>query len=135
MKHPSSVAVVVLLSAISAYGQTAPAASTPVTSPMLQNPDPADWLMWRRTLNSWGYSPLNQITAEILFLLPVGGDSALDAAGQPFWDPEADAALFETLASEFQQTDRRKLVRLPFHINDPNFAQAGVEEFLAIARQ
>ena len=32
-----------------------------VTDAMLQNPDPADWLMWRRTLNSWGYSPLNQI--------------------------------------------------------------------------
>ncbi len=29
---------------------------------MLAEPDPADWLMWRRTLNSWGYSPLNQIT-------------------------------------------------------------------------
>ena len=28
---------------------------------MLQEPDPADWLMWRRTLNSWGYSPLRQI--------------------------------------------------------------------------
>ena len=36
-------------------------AFTPVTSKMLQEPDPADWLMWRRTLNSWGYSPLNQI--------------------------------------------------------------------------
>ncbi len=34
----------------------------PVTDAMLQNPDPGDWLMWRRTLNSWGYSPLNQIT-------------------------------------------------------------------------
>ena len=33
----------------------------PVTDKMLQNPDPGDWLMWRRTLNSWGYSPLNQI--------------------------------------------------------------------------
>src|SRR5262245_23636557 len=32
-----------------------------VTDQMLQNPDPGDWLMWRRTLNSWGYSPLNQI--------------------------------------------------------------------------
>ena len=28
---------------------------------MLQNPDAADWLMWRRTLNGWGYSPLKQI--------------------------------------------------------------------------
>lgn len=35
---------------------------TPVTDAMLANPDPADWLMWRRTLNSWGFSPLNQIT-------------------------------------------------------------------------
>jgi uncharacterized protein (UPF0261 family) len=82
----------------------------------------------------WIANRLNQSTGEVRFLLPLGGVSALDAPGQPFWDPEADAALFETLASEFQQTDCRKLVRLPFHINDPNFAQAGVEEFLAIAR-
>ena len=33
----------------------------PVTDKMLANPDPADWLMWRRTWNSWGYSPLTQI--------------------------------------------------------------------------
>ena len=28
---------------------------------MLQDPDPADWLNWRRTLDGWGYSPLDQI--------------------------------------------------------------------------
>src|SRR5262249_12167496 len=33
----------------------------PVTDAMLQKPNPADWLMWRRTLDSWGYRPLNQI--------------------------------------------------------------------------
>jgi uncharacterized protein (UPF0261 family) len=80
----------------------------------------------------WIAMRLNQCTGEVRFLLPLGGVSALDAPGQPFWDPEADAALFETLAREFQQTDRRKLVRLPFHINDLNFAQAGVQEFLAM---
>ena len=32
-----------------------------VTDAMLQDPDPSDWLMWRRTLDSWGYSPLDQI--------------------------------------------------------------------------
>ena len=37
---------------------------TPVTDAVLQNPDPADWLMWRRTLDSWGYSPLDQIDRE-----------------------------------------------------------------------
>ena len=33
----------------------------PVTDEMLRDPDPADWLMWRRTLDNWGYSPLDQI--------------------------------------------------------------------------
>ena len=33
----------------------------PVTDAMIQNPDPADWLSWRRTLDSWGYSPLDRI--------------------------------------------------------------------------
>jgi len=82
----------------------------------------------------WIANRLNQCDGEVRFLLPLGGVSALDAPDQLFWDPEADTALFETLASEFHQTEHRKLVRLPFHINDPNFAQAGVEEFLAIAR-
>ena len=36
----------------------------PVTDAMLQDPEPADWLNWRRTLDGWGYSPLDQITRE-----------------------------------------------------------------------
>ena len=36
----------------------------PVTDAMLQNPAPEDWLMWRRTLDSWGFSPLDQINRE-----------------------------------------------------------------------
>ena len=36
----------------------------PVTDAMLQNPDPADWLNWRRTLDGWGYSPLDQIDTD-----------------------------------------------------------------------
>ena len=36
----------------------------PVTDAMLQNPAPNDWLMWRRTLDSWGYSPLDEITRD-----------------------------------------------------------------------
>ncbi len=36
----------------------------PVTDAMLHDPAPADWLMWRRTLNSWGYSPLDQIDRD-----------------------------------------------------------------------
>jgi len=36
----------------------------PVTDEMLQNPDPSDWLMWRRTLDNWGYSPLDQVNRD-----------------------------------------------------------------------
>ena len=42
----------------------APDAFTPVTDAMLQSPDADDWLMWRRTLNGWGYSPLDQINGD-----------------------------------------------------------------------
>jgi uncharacterized protein (UPF0261 family) len=81
----------------------------------------------------WIAQRLNHCEGEVRFLLSMGGVSALDAPGQAFWDPDADAALFETLTAEFLQTDRRKLVQLPYHINDPRFAQATVDEFLAIA--
>ena len=36
----------------------------PVTDAMLQSPAPEDWLMWRRTLDGWGYSPLDEIDRD-----------------------------------------------------------------------
>ena len=36
----------------------------PVTDAMLLDPDPADWLIYRRTYDGWGHSPLDQITRE-----------------------------------------------------------------------
>ena len=36
----------------------------PVTADRLKQPDDGDWLMYRRTYDSWGYSPLSQITPE-----------------------------------------------------------------------
>ena len=55
--------------ALLAVGSTAAQAQTsagfvPVTDAMLQDPAPGDWLMWRRTLNGWGYSPLDQMNRE-----------------------------------------------------------------------
>jgi PQQ-dependent dehydrogenase (methanol/ethanol family) len=38
-----------------------PASFVPVTDEMIQKPSPSDWLSWRRTLDSWAYSPLTQI--------------------------------------------------------------------------
>jgi len=60
----ASCAVGLILLAGVMYPQSSPQgppAPRPVTDRELLEPDPADWLMWRRTLNSWGYSPLNQI--------------------------------------------------------------------------
>ena len=37
---------------------------TPVTDALLADPDPADWINWRRTLDGWGYSPLDQIDRD-----------------------------------------------------------------------
>ncbi len=37
---------------------------TPVTDAMLRDPPASDWLMWRRTYNGWGYSPLDQINKD-----------------------------------------------------------------------
>ena len=82
----------------------------------------------------WIAGRLNRCKGKVLFLLPTGGVSALDAPGQAFFDPAADAALFDTLAAEFRPTDQRRLVRVPYHINDPRFAEIAAEGFLTIAQ-
>ena len=51
----------ILAAAASAASAQASDPFVPVTDAMLQNPDPADWLMWRRTLDTFGFSPLEQI--------------------------------------------------------------------------
>src|SRR5438093_5264675 len=53
--------LMLLVTATYSIAQQSAARFVPVTDAMLENPDPSDWLMWRRTLNSWGYSPLDQI--------------------------------------------------------------------------
>ncbi|KHK49870.1 hypothetical protein PI87_24255 [Ralstonia sp. A12] len=55
--------LLVMLTAIanSAFSKRPFTEFAPVTDEMLQHPPRGDWLMWRRTLDSWGYSPLAQI--------------------------------------------------------------------------
>ena len=65
MKRPARVfaAVIVLLAAgFVTHGQVRE--FTPITDAMLLDPDPGDWPNWRRTLNGWGYSPLEQINTQ-----------------------------------------------------------------------
>ncbi len=64
----SSVSALLVFAAAASFALGAVAAQAqparefvPVTDAMLQDPDPADWPMWRRTLDGWGYSPLDQV--------------------------------------------------------------------------
>ena len=52
----------------------------PVTDAMLSNPDPDDWLMWRRTQDSWGYSPLDEIDRDSVARLTLAWSVELDEA-------------------------------------------------------
>ena len=75
---------------------------------------------------------LNRCAGPVLFLLPEGGVSALDAPGQAFWDPDADAALFTTIEREIRDPGRVR--RLPYNINDPEFADALVAAWREVQR-
>ncbi len=57
-----ALAVFLLGLALAAHAQHRNMA--PVTDAMIQNPNPSDWLNWRRTLDGWGYSPLDQIRRD-----------------------------------------------------------------------
>ncbi len=63
-------------------------------------------------------------------LVPLRGVSAIDRVGQPFWWPEADAALFQSLRNWISPQVR--LVELDLHINDPEFAAAAAQMLLEL---
>ncbi|TYI56369.1 hypothetical protein E1A91_D11G204700v1 [Gossypium mustelinum] len=72
------------------------------------------------------------------------GVSALDASGKPFYDPEATGTLLNELQRLIQINEDRQVTKLwfiiyimhvkmyPYHINDPEFANALVDSFMAI---
>ncbi|HMC66875.1 MAG TPA: Tm-1-like ATP-binding domain-containing protein [Gemmataceae bacterium] len=66
-------------------------------------------------------------------LLPLRGVSAIDRDGQPFWWPEADAALFQSLRQ--WMAPQVELIELDLHINDPAFAQAAANTLLRLLKQ
>jgi uncharacterized protein (UPF0261 family) len=71
---------------------------------------------------------VNGSKAPVTVLLPLRGISVISAAGQPFHDPAADAALFAAL-----KTNLRKDIavrELDCTINDAPFAEACVQELL-----
>jgi uncharacterized protein (UPF0261 family)/ABC-type branched-subunit amino acid transport system ATPase component len=83
-------------------------------------------------MGQWIGERLNQMDGPVRFFLPDGGVSALDAPGQAFWDPEADAALFRALERTVRQTGNRQLIRISKNINDPEFASMIVGAFRTV---
>ncbi len=83
-------------------------------------------------MGRWIGGRLNAMEGPVRLFLPEGGVSALDAPGRPFWDPSARAALFAALEQTVRQTAGRQVIRLPYHINAPEFAAALAAGFRAL---
>ncbi|KHG24989.1 hypothetical protein F383_07631 [Gossypium arboreum] len=75
---------------------------------------------------------LNKSATKICVCLPQKGVSALDAPGKPFHDPEATGTLLNELQTLIQINEDRQLEVCPYHINDPEFANALVDSFMEI---
>ncbi|MGB7242021.1 MAG: Tm-1-like ATP-binding domain-containing protein [Sulfitobacter sp.] len=84
-------------------------------------------------IGEWLAGKLNKATGPVHILLPEKGISALDIKGGAFWDPAADAALFDAIEDRLAQNDQRRLTRLPLHINAPSFSTAAAEAYLKIS--
>ncbi len=63
-------------------------------------------------------------------LLPLRGVSAIDAEGKPFWNPQADAALFQSIRNWIYPPEL--LIEHDLHINDPAFAEAAAKTLLEL---
>ena len=55
---------------------------TPVTSEMLANAPPDDWLMYRRTYDAWAYSPLKQVDRNNVAELQLAWSRAMEPGEQ-----------------------------------------------------
>ena len=95
----------------------------PVTDRVLQNPDPADWLMWRRTLDTWGFSPLTEGTATNVGSLRMVWTRALGPGiqeGTPlvydgvmyFPNPERSRQAFDAASGDLLWEYRRRYRRI-----------------------
>ncbi len=65
-------------------------------------------------------------------LVPLRGVSAIDRTGQPFYWPEADAALFQSLRNWI--APQVELIELDLHVNDPEFAERAAGTLLRLMK-
>jgi uncharacterized protein (UPF0261 family) len=68
---------------------------------------------------------VNRATGPTMVVLPTGGVSMIDVEGEDFYDPEADAALFDAIRETLN--DDVELIEAETDVNDPEFARTLVD--------
>ena len=74
---------------------------------------------------------LADATGKTTLMLPLKGVSMIDVEGQPFYDAEADKALFDTLRTELADSNV-EIVELDTDINDKEFAVAAAKKLISL---
>jgi uncharacterized protein (UPF0261 family) len=86
-----------------------------------------------RRCADWMALKLTRSLGPVRVLLPLGGISALDSPGKPFYDPEADEALFERLEESCRGFANIRIERVDAHINDQKFVERVLATFDELA--
>ena len=74
----------------------------------------------------------NAANGPLVILIPQGGFSAFDRPGGPFYEPRAPEIFAQTFKEKLKEGIPLHI--LPFHINDPEFAQALIRAFETLVR-
>lgn len=74
---------------------------------------------------------INMASERTALLLPLRGVSGIDSPGQPFYGPEEDRALFDTLRKEIDR-DKIEIIEMENNINDPGFAAAAAQKLVEL---
>ena len=85
-----------------------------------------------QAIGAWIVDRVNRMTGPVRFLLPLKGVSAIDKEDQPFHDPEADEALFDSIRRGWINAPNRKLVEVDAHINDDVFTREALRQFRSL---
>jgi alcohol dehydrogenase (cytochrome c) len=81
---------------------------TPVDDQMLRKPPDSDWLIWRRTYDAHGYSPLAQINRTNVHSLQVAWSWSLPVSSNEITPLEHDGVLFIKAGNTVEALDAAK---------------------------
>ncbi|MFP4371180.1 MAG: Tm-1-like ATP-binding domain-containing protein [Halanaerobium sp.] len=77
---------------------------------------------------------LNKAESKTALFLPLKGVSMIDAVGQPFYGPDEDRMLFETLRKNIDR-DKVEFIEKDLHINDEEYALALAKKMIELIEE